>query len=59
MALQRQYQVKVFSQDNVSFVANLPLATEKLAPTFTSKINGGQGACVIDLNLPFDAFDEQ
>jgi hypothetical protein len=56
--LQRQFQLKVLGQDNSTFVATIPLSKEKSPPTFTSKLNGGQGQCVIDLDLPFDDFTE-
>lgn len=58
MALQRDYQVKVYSNDNVTFLGSINLSKEKAPPVFRSKIGGGQGECVIDLNLPFDDFGE-
>ena len=66
MALQRQWTAKVYDQDGTTFLKALstqkPLDSSlphlKSSPTFRSRINGGLGECVLDVNLPFDDFDE-
>jgi hypothetical protein len=56
---QKEYTIHIFGSDGSTFVKNLPPETLKnKAPEFRSKINGGYSECVLDLNLPFDDFDE-
>ncbi len=58
MATQKEFTVQIFDQDGTTFLKSIPSALLKSPPTFQSKINGGLGECVLDLNLPFDDFDE-
>ena len=65
MARQKSYIIKIYDQDgstllktlttdrpegNGAYVANVPL--------FVSRINGGQGECMLDIKAAFDDFDE-
>lgn len=61
MPLQRQYLAKVFDKDGSTFLKNFTTGRNgkiKNVPTFSARVNGGYGECVLDLNLPFDDFDE-
>lgn len=58
MPLQKTYLVKVLDQDNAAFLKTFEPGTLKNLPSFRSKINGGLGELILDLNLPFDDFDE-
>jgi len=56
---QKQYTVKIFDKFSTSsFVKNVDPILLKSVPSFKAKINAGLGEAVIDLNLPFDDFDE-
>lgn len=66
MATQKSYLVKFYDQDGATLrralTTGLPddpaLPHLKSAPTFTTRMNGGQGELVLDLNAPLDDFDE-
>jgi len=58
MAENKSYNIKVFDQDGSTAITNWSAQTVKNTPQFTSKINGGFGECVLDLDLPFDDFGE-
>jgi len=55
--MDKSFVVQFFNQD-LSFSSNPSPILLKAAPTFASRINGGHGQCVVDLNLPFDDFGE-
>lgn len=55
--MRKRYQVKIYSGAGVYQKTQNPLTITNDV-TFTSKINGGQGQCEIDLDLPIDDFDE-
>lgn len=56
--VKKQYQIKVYDSDGSNFIKTFNPDTVKQDVSFNSQINGGFGECVIDLNLPFDNFDE-
>lgn len=60
MATQKSFIIKIFDQDGVSFLKNIPQGPGGLKniPSFRSRINGGFAECVLDLDLPWDDFDE-
>jgi hypothetical protein len=58
MARAKSYNIKVYGQDGTTVVGNISLPPEKSFPTFSSRINGVYAECVLDLNYPFDDFDE-
>ena len=61
MALQKQWNVKVYGQDGVTLKLNVPPSNLASNPSFTTRINNGQGECVLDLVGPsfkFDSFGE-
>ena len=56
MPLQKQFTCKIFDQDGTTFLKNF--VQIKNVPSFKSRLNGIYGECVLDLDLPFDNFDE-
>src|SRR5437879_602488 len=58
MALQKQFTAKLFAADGTTLRKNIAPNVLKQSPQFNSRINGGLGELVLDLNLPFDDFDE-
>ncbi|MGE0536633.1 MAG: hypothetical protein AB7O68_16805 [Pirellulales bacterium] len=56
--MEKRYNVQVYDQDGVTPIRTIPSALIKNPPTFRSQLNGGFGELVLDLNLPFDDFDE-
>src|SRR4051812_3834905 len=66
MSLQRVFNVKIFAPDGTTLQKNLTTERPddltamflKNSPAFRSRINGGQGECVLDVNAPFDNFSE-
>lgn len=61
MALQKQYNVKIFDQDGTTLLRTLQPDEFRKAPTFKTVINGGQGQLKLDLRgdtFLFDSFLE-
>ena len=66
MPIQRVYNIKVYSNDNSTLLKNLTTERPddqtamfcKNVPQFKTRIGGGQGECVLDINAPFDNFAE-
>ena len=64
MALQRHFNIRVFDQDGSTFRANLTAGRVpsdgsifvRGTPSFSTRINGGQGELVLDLACRFDEF---
>ncbi len=56
--MEKTFNVQVFGQDGVTKIRTIPYSLLKSDPQFTSRINAGLGECVLDLDLPFDDFDE-
>jgi hypothetical protein len=57
--LQKEYLLKLFAPDGATFLATIPHGDGgmKTLPTFQSRINGGLGEMVVDLDMPFDEID--
>src|SRR5438105_11249534 len=61
MALQKLWNVKVYSPDGTTLQKTIPTANLGQNPSFRSRINGGQGECVLKLvgaGFKFDSFGE-
>src|SRR5207248_3002610 len=61
MALQKQWTCKVYGQDGTTIKLNIPPSNLASKPSFRSRINNGQGECVLDLvgsGFKFDSFGE-
>ena len=58
MALQKEFSCKILDQDGSTFIIGLAPKLLKSPPSFRSRMNAGLGELVLDLNLPFDDFDE-
>jgi hypothetical protein len=58
MAPPKLFTVQIFAPDGTTYRKSLAPGVIKNAPTFRDRINSGLGECVLDLNLPFDDFDE-
>lgn len=58
MPSRKKYNVQILSQDGSTAIKTLPLSRDKSDIHFRSVLNGGLGQLVLDLNLPFDDFDE-
>jgi len=56
--MQKSYNVQVYDQDGVTALRTIPAKQIKNEISFSSRINAGLGQLVLDLNLPFDDFDE-
>ena len=66
MPIKKTYLAKVYGQDGTTL--RTTLTTEKpesgtgmhlkSVPTFSARINGGLGECVLDVKAPFDSFSE-
>lgn len=56
----KSFLVKIFGSNGTTFIKNVPSGAGGLKnlPTFSSKINGGLGELVLDLDFPFDDFGE-
>lgn len=55
--MQKRYTLKIYSISG-TYIKTINPSIVKNQIVFTSQINGGQGQCIIDLDLPFDNFDE-
>lgn len=55
--MQKSYTVKIYSITG-TYLKTLAPTQIMNEVTFTSRINGGQGECVIETSLPIDDFDE-
>ncbi len=55
--MQKKYAVKIYSI-NGTYIKTLNPKKEMVDIRFTSRINGGQGQCILEVALPFDNFDE-
>lgn len=55
--LSKRYIIKIYSLDG-TFVRTLDPNLLMNEVSFTDKIGGGQGQCVLELNVPLDDFDE-
>jgi hypothetical protein len=53
----KSYSLKIYGFDG-TYIKTIKSNQIMSDPKFNSKTKGGQGQCVIDLNLPFDDFDE-
>src|SRR4051812_40632567 len=66
MPVRKQYTVRIYAPDGATPVRTLTTARPadpalpfvKSVPTFSARINGGLGECVLDLFAPFDDFGE-
>ncbi len=66
MSVTKHFVAQIYDQDGSTLLRTLttemPLDTTlphlKSVPTFSTRINGGQGECVLDINFPFDNFEE-
>lgn len=55
---EKKYLVKIYDRDGSSLVLNIPHEKIRGLPTFSDRINGGMGECIIDYVVPFDDFGE-
>lgn len=61
MALQKQWLIKIYGRDGTTLKKTVVWDTVKSKPTFSCRINGGYGECVLDLtgtSFKFDNFGE-
>ena len=58
MALQKSYTIKLYDSDGLTIKKVIERDLKDSPPQFRSRINGGLGELSLDLNLPFDDFDE-
>src|SRR4051812_47573264 len=66
MAVRKTFVVKLYDQDFSSLVTVLTTGRPesgsamhlKNVPTFSSRLNGGLGQCVLDVKAPWDDFGE-
>jgi hypothetical protein len=59
--IQKSWNIIIYGQDGTTVLATLPQSNIRGYPTFTTRINGGLGECVLDLvgsGFFFDTFDE-
>lgn len=56
--IEKQFVVKIYDSTGTTLRTTLQPQKVKNKITFTSRINGGFGQVVLDLQLPFDDFDE-
>ncbi len=56
--MEKAYNVQILAQDGTTAIRTIPAKQIKNPPSFRSQINGGFGECVLDVNLPFDDFEE-
>jgi hypothetical protein len=54
----KKYLVKIYGRNGSSLVLNIPHEKIRGLPTFSDRINGGMGECIIDYVVPFDDFGE-
>jgi hypothetical protein len=55
----KKYLAKIYGRDGGPTIKiNVPHSLIREHPTYSDRINGGQGECTLDYAVPFDAFDE-
>lgn len=54
----KKFTIKIYDPTGALLQTTLKPRLLRENPTFTSRINGGFGQCLINLNLPFDNFGE-
>lgn len=54
----KKFTVKIYDPTGATLIKTVNPLLVKDTPNFPSKINQGFGQCVLNLNLPFDDFDE-
>jgi len=55
-SLNKKFQVKIFGRDGLTFKETINPGIISSDISFSSKINGGQGELVLNLDVPFDNF---
>lgn len=53
-----KYLAKLYQRDGTTLTKNIPHDMLRSFPTWSDRINGGQGECTIDYAIPFDDFGE-
>jgi hypothetical protein len=54
----KKFLAKIYARNGSTISLNIPHEKIRNLPTFSDRINGGMGECVIDYVVPFDDFGE-